>query len=394
MADEEILDVFNKQYNNLTNSRNGRLTPKRDSIVRDNNLTELSNVALKHDKPDFITSKKTYKAVVVKVYPKPTSPILGTNLQYLLASVGDVNTDNILQVRAVIPDVHSSIVPMPTNLSPQSFVEDGETQKFVDLAPIFYSVGELNGTVREGSIIEVELENNEYNEGKIISIVKSTSIFQTAIQKAKSAFDEASKGISNLLDNESDTSGDGRQIDNLSDSETGLCGGKGAYKSTNCKTAALEATGQVVTLHPDYWEEINTLLLTIKENENINIFIGESKRSEINQINIRKSRCPQWSGCVTEQQLQSDKWSSIINKCGCQDKTPVAAVSGPYASNHLYGLAVDFKMDIYCPASTVAKAAYENCRKNSKVFNLLKKYSTSNVINLTSEPWHWSYNGG
>lgn len=393
MADE-ILDIFNKQYNTLTNSKNGRLTPKRDSIIRDNNFTELSNVALRHDKPDYITSKKTYKAVVIKVFPKATPPILGTNIEHLLSSIGDVSTDNLLQVKAIIPDVHNSIIPIPTDLSPQSLKENGEVQKFIDLAPIFYSTGELNGSVIEGAIIEVELDNNDYNEGKIISVVKSATIFQTALQKAKSAFEQATQGISNLLNEQTDTSGDGAQIDNLTDSNTGICGGKGKYKATNCKTAALEATGQVVTLHPDFWDEVNSLLLTIKQNENISIFVSESKRSETNQLNIRKSRCPQWEGCISEQQLKSENWSSVINKCGCQDRTPVAATSGPYASNHLVGLAVDFKMDINCPASSVNKTSYENCRKNSKVFNLLKKYSNSNIVNLTSEPWHWSYNGG
>jgi hypothetical protein len=390
---DDALNVFKNSYNNLTNSKNGRLSPRRDSIIRDDNFTELSKIALKHDQPDFISGKKTYNAIVIKTYPNPT-PIVGTTLEGVLSNIGDYNTDNFIQVRAVIPDVHSSIIPLPKDLSPESLSKDGEIQKYINLAPTFYSIGDLNGSVSEGAIIEVEFTDNDYNEGRIVSIVKSTSIFEAAQQAAKKAFEAAQNGINNLFGT-NNTTGDGSQTDNLSNAPDGKCGDGSSYSYQDCKTAALESTGQTITLHPDFWDSINELLNNIKNTEGLSIKIGESIRNQSQQLSIRKSRCPQWQGCISEDQLKSANWTDVVSQCRCSDATPVAAVTGPYASNHLKGLAVDFKMDISpCPASNVNKSSYDNCRRNSKVFNALQKYANpSKVKNYSVEPWHWSYNG-
>jgi len=392
MADDN-LDIFKKSYNNLTNSKNGRLTPKRDSIIRDDNFTELSKVALKHDQPDFISGKKTYNAIVIKTYTNPT-PVVGSSLEGMLSNIGDANTDNLIQVKAVIPDVHSSIIPLPKDLSPESLAKDGEVQKYISLAPTFYSIGDLNGSVTEGAIIEVEFTDSDYNEGRIVSIVKSTSIFEAAQQAAKKAFESAQNGINNLLGN-NNTNGDGSQTENLTTQPDGPCGDGGTYTYQDCKTAALDATGQTITLHPDFWTSINDLVTNIKNSTGLSLTISESTRSQSQQLSIRKNRCPQWQGCVSEDQLKSAKWTDLVNQCRCSDATPVAAVTGPYASNHLKGLAVDFKMDINpCSANNVNKSSYDNCRRNSKVFNALQKYADpSKVKNYSVEPWHWSYNG-
>lgn len=392
MADD-TLDLFKKSYNNLTNSKNGRLTPRRDSIIRDDNFTELSKLALKHDQPDFISGKKTYNAIVVKVYPN-SKPVVGTTLEGMLSNIGDTNTDNLIQVKAVIPDVHSSIIPMPKDLSPEALSNDGEIQKFIHLAPTFYSIGDLNGSVSQGAIIEVEFNDNDYNEGRIVSIVKSTSIFEAAQQNAKKAFDAAKNGFMNLF-GANNTNGDGSQSTNLNNTPDGPCGDGTTYTYQDCKSAPLDATGQTVTLHPDFWDSINELLNNIKQSEGLSISIGESIRSQEQQLNIRKNRCPEWQNYITEDQLKSLDWTTVVNTCGCSDRTPVAAVTGPYASNHLKGLAVDFVMDINpCSANNVNVSSYNNCRSKSKVFNALNKYANpSKVKNYSVEPWHWSYNG-
>ena len=46
MANNTELDVFNISYNNLKNSKGGRTAPQRDSIIRDNNFTELKEAEL------------------------------------------------------------------------------------------------------------------------------------------------------------------------------------------------------------------------------------------------------------------------------------------------------------------------------------------------------------
>jgi hypothetical protein len=387
----DALSIFNKQYNALSDSKNGKLSPKRDAIIRDDSFTELSKVSLKHDKPDYVSGKKTFNAIVLKAYPKSTKPVLGTTLQNLMSSFGDVNIDNLIQVKAIVPDVHGSIIPLPEDFSPQAIRSDGRIQQYLDLAPVFYSTSDSTQSLVEGAIIEIEFSDTDYTEGRIVSIVKSSSIFEAQAQKAKEAFDKANGGISNL-NGSSDSAGDGAQINNLS-IPTGKCGGRGDYEVSDCYGAPLEATGQTIYLHPKFWKEINDLVKKVKENTGLTLKIGEATRSQEQQLNIRKKRCPEWQGCVSEETLKTERWSNIISRCGCRDKTPVAAVTGPYASNHLAGLAVDFNMDMNCPASSVNKSAYDNCRNSSKVFNFIKRYVSSKVINFVDEPWHWSWNG-
>ena len=390
-GEKDILPVFKINLNEA-NTQNARLTKDyTDRLIPKNTFTDISNSSLKYDNVNYI-SGKTYKAVVVKTYPKNTPPIPGTELKSLLNNIGENNLDNLLQCRAVIPDMHSSIDILPTNLTPEALNSDSEDQIAIDMARIFYSTGELNAAINVGAIIEVEFHTNDYSIGRIVSVIKSTSVIEGALQSALKALSDATGvPLSEYLNN---TSGDGAQTNNIS-APTGKCGDGKNYPYQDCKTAALDASGQTISLHPDFWEEINTTLNAIKEGENgLIIKVGESLRSQDGQLNIRKNRCPEWNGCVSEEVLKTSKWSKIIEQCKCKDKTPVAAVTGPYASNHLKGLAVDFKMDVKCPASTVDKKSYDNCRRTSKVFLALQKYATSKVINLTSEPWHWSHSGG
>ena len=400
MADD--LNIFNKKYNDLKNSNGGRVTPQRDYTIRDSNLTELSKIASKHDRPDYISGKKTFNAVVVYDYPKNSPPVAGTNLEGMLSSLGDINADNLLQVRAVVPDAHDLITPMPTDLSPSSVRASGEQQKYISLAPVFQSTGELNGALTVGSIIEVEYNDEEYSEGKIVSIVKSTSIFDAAIQSAKNAFDSAVGAISNLGNSGTQT-GDGQNAANLS-LASGQCGGIGSYKQTDCVTKTLTATGQSVTLHPDFFVLLDQLVTKIKEETGFDIKIGGSSRSVNQQISLRKSRCPEWSlllSDMSEQEIMSLGWSTMNRKIktkngkGCSDSTPVGAAYGSSASNHLKGLAVDLTMDVNCPASTSSQSGWQNCKNTSKVFNYMNKYASSyGIKNYDVEPWHWSWNGG
>lgn len=392
MADD-ILNIFKNSYNNVVNNNNPRLQNKRDRILIDNTITELSKVSLKHDMPNYLGGP-TFNAIVVRAYPKNSKPLPGTEAEKLYSVLAiDNKTDNFLQCKAVIPDLHHSINPLPNNFKIDPDVTSDENYLYTDIASYFYSFDKLNDSILEGALIEVAFSSGDYSVGKIVKVVKSVSIVDAAIKSAKDLFDTASEYLNN--DSDLNTSGDGAQTDNLSNEATGLCGDGRTYSYKQCKTEALEATGQVVTLHPDFWNTVNDLFNTIKQNEGLEIKIGEHIRSQERQLNIRKNRCPQWQNCVSEDVLKTQKWSTIINKCGCSDKTPVAAVSGPYASNHLKGLAIDLKMDISpCPASTVNQSSYNKCRTESKIFDAMARYADSSKIkNLNSEPWHWSYNG-
>lgn len=399
----EEIDIFGRQYNILKNSKGGRLSSQRDFTIRDNTFTELSNIASKHDKPDYISGRKTFNAVVVYDYPKSSPAVAGTNLEGMLSALGDTTTDNLLQVRAIVPDAHDLINPIPNDLSKQSVKQSGEQQKYLSLAPVFQSTGQLNGSLTVGSIIEVEYSDDEYSEGRIVSIVKSTSIFEAAAQSAKKLFDDVSQGISSLFDS-GIQSGDSENVNNLTTLTEGQCGGIGNYAVADCKTAALTTTGQTVTLHPDFWEQVDQLVTQIYNDTGIKISVNGSTRSVNQQINLRKSKCPEWSlllSTKTENEIMSISWSSMnnaikaINGKGCSQQTPVGAAYGSSTSNHLKGLAIDLKMDINCPSSTSSQSGWQNCRNTSKVFNSVNKYASSyNIKNYNVEPWHWSWNGG
>jgi hypothetical protein len=137
------------------------------------------------------------------------------------------------------------------------------------------------------------------------------------------------------------------------------------------------------------------LLNKIKQNEkNYIIKVGESIRSKESQLAIRKRRCPAALQKKGEEWLKTASWSKVLENGPCINATPTGAVEGAYASNHLKGLAVDFTMDVGCPASNVNRASYDRWRGISIVFKLLNKYANEfEVENLITEPWHWSYNG-
>lgn len=394
MADD-ILNIFKNSYNNVVNNNNPRLQKQRDRILTDNTITELGNISLKHDMPNYLGGP-TFNAIVVRAYPKNSKPLPGTEAEKLYSVLAiDNKTDNFLQCKAVIPDLHHSINPLPNNFTINPNVISDENYLYTDIASYFYSFDKLNDSIVEGAIVEVAFSGGDYSVGKIVKVVKSDSIVDAAIKSAKDLFDTASEYLNN--DSNLNTSGDGAQTDNLSNEASGLCGDGKTYLFRPCKTEALEATGQVVTLHPDFWNTVNDLFNTIKQNEGLEIKIVEHIRSQARQLQIRKNRCPEWQTCkdMTEEKLKTQKWSKIISDCKCSDKTPVAAVSGPYASHHLKGLAIDLEMDISpCPASTVNRSSYNKCRTESKRFNAMTRYADSSKIkNLNSEPWHWSYDG-
>jgi len=186
------LEIFSKQYNTLTNSKGGRLSVRRDALIRDDNFTELSKVALNHDKPDYI-SGRTFQAIVLRVY-KNQSPVPGTSIFGLLKNlIGVPSSEAVTQVRAVVTDVHSLIIPLPKDLSTETLSKPGEVQKYVELAPTFYGIGILD-TINVGAIIEVVFDDNSYSEGKILKVISSTSIFGAGSTSPASAFGNSGKG--------------------------------------------------------------------------------------------------------------------------------------------------------------------------------------------------------
>jgi hypothetical protein len=234
-------------------------------------------------------------------------------------------------------------------------------------------------------------------EARITGIPTGNNITQAEADEISAREAAAAKnGGVNLGDYNNNSTGDGTQTRNNLAVPDGKCGnGSSDYPVADCKTASLDSSGQTITLHPVYWGKINDLLNQIKIETGTILNIGESIRSKQAQFSLRKAKCPAALANLGEERFKTERWSVILQNGPCVDVTPVGAISGPYASNHLVGLAVDFKMDVPCPASNKSLAQYEKCRATSQVFNLLNKYALGyGVINLKSEPWHWSSNGG
>jgi len=395
MADE--IDILFKNFNKLTNNiAGGRLSPQRDAIVRETHNNEMVRVSLQHDKPDFISGKKIWNAVVVRELDGNAGPVLGSTAEYIynniMASTGR-NPKPFLHCYAMIPDAHDLFTPIPEDISQNADLTKPINYIPITMASYFYSFDARIRAFGVGSVIEVEFSDNELNEG----LIKSVLIHKPSITAAVTQI----SGSDGSTVEDADTSGDGKQVAN-NDVASGKCGdGSSDYPYVDCKTAAL-STGQTVTLHPVFFDTVDTILKYLKETDNYTISISESIRSQTRQLQIRKSRCPEWNGCVSEQDLKTKRWTDIINLCKCRDKTPVAAVEGVYASNHIKGLAVDFNMDISpCPANNMDSVNYEKCMKNSKVVASLNKavyvkklrIKFKNLAGQKGEPWHWSHNG-
>lgn len=404
MADQ--LPIFNLQYNNLKNSKGGRLAPQRDAIIRDNNFTELSNIASKHDRPDYLSGKKTFNAVVVYDYNSSAPPVGGTEIEGLFSALGENKKDTLKQVRAVIPDAHDLVIPLPTDLS--AVRQDGEQQKYIALAPTFYSVdGALEG-FGVGAVIEVEFTNNEYSEGKIVSVIKSAPTIDAKGLSAKDSFsnDQAGGDLSDFGTQTGD--GSNVQVGSRATRQTspGQCGGVSGYDKQDCYTANMTTTGQPVTLHEKFWKQMNDLITEVYNKEGYNIKIWSATRTESDQTSIRKSYCPEWqllTSQYSEDQIMRMKWSMMnsaikkINGTGCSNQTDSAAAGGDNKSNHLIGLAVDLVMGMGtggCPSFKKDSSGAARCQQISKTYIFMNKYAASfGIKNNPDEPWHWSYNG-
>ena len=394
MADE--IDILFKNFNKLTNNiAGGRLSPQRDAIVRETHNNEMVRISLQHDKPDFISGKKIWNAVVVRELDGNAGPALGSTAEYVYNNIVSATGEppkSFHHCYAMIPDAHDLFTPIPEDISQNADLTKPINYIPITMASYFYSFDKSVKAFGVGSVIEVSFNDNELNEGLINSIIIAKPSVTAAVTQA-SGSDGSTVG-------DADTTGDGVQAAN-NDVASGKCGNGSDYPYVDCKTAAL-STGQTVTLHPVFFDTVDTILKYLKETDNYTIKISESIRSQQRQLQIRKNRCPEWNGCISEQDLKTKRWTDVINLCKCRDKTPVAAVEGAYASNHLKGLAVDLVMDISpCPAQNMDSVSYENCMKNSKVVASMKKAIfvkklSSKVKNLSGEkgePWHWSHNG-
>jgi hypothetical protein len=371
------------------------------AFIPKNRYTELSDYL----SPNLNTYEKNVgvknpRCKVVGIYDSTSNKPQVGSYSWTRRNTQGLSTDTmrIIQVKVICPNGPRSIVPYPSDVANPSienqdpFIKSLHTTAFLefDSSKVQVQIALLDEVI-------IEYIGNDRSEAKILEVFRiNNRTAQGNETNPQSAFDGADG--TTLSDAKSNTTGDVQQkvSNNATDTSNKKCGTSNSkeYPSEDCKSAKLDANGQIATLHPVYWEKINNLLNKIKQNENYTIKIGESIRSKESQLAARKRRCPAALEKKGEQWLKTATWTEVLQNGPCLDATPTGAVEGSYASNHLKGLAVDFTMDVGCPASNVNSASYQKCRSTSKVFNLLNKYANEfGVVNLTSEPWHWSFNG-
>lgn len=368
----------------LNNNTKDKPRAQRDQLIPEDISHISGRVLTSIDKPDYSVARP--EAIVVKTFnnKKPKVGSIPWTKRFNLEE--DKDTKPFVQCMVSVPDGQNIFTPQPSSITNAQ----GDDHDYISMLTLAYTDNiEFINNLERGARVQIEYIDG-IAEARIVAIVSKGNVLEP---DGKS--NQQNDG-SNLGDYNNNSTGDGTQSRNNIPIPDGKCGdGSSQYPEADCKTARLDSNGQTITLHPVYWGKINDLLNQVKTETGTLITVGESIRNKKNQLAIRKSRCPAAYDKLGEEKFKTASWSVILQNGPCLDKTPVGAVEGAYASNHLKGLAVDFKMDVNCPAKNVNLANYERCRAISTVFNLLNRYApTYGVINLISEPWHWSSNGG
>jgi len=307
------------------------------------------------------------------------------------------DTMRILQAKVICPNGPKSILPYPSNVAEPDlenqdpFIKSLHTTAFIEF-------DSSKTQVQLGLLDEVVIEyvGNDKSEAKIIEIFRiNNRTPQSNETNPQGAFDESDGRT--ISDTKANTTGDVTQdLSNnaLSDKPTSKCGNGTSYPLEDCKTAKFDANGQTATLHPVFWNNVNNLLNKIKENEKVSIPHSETIRSQQKQYGYRLQRCPAALEKLGEKRFRTEPWDVLKANGPCLNNDDVGAVEGAYASNHLKGLAIDFRLDVPCSSIGKDLSLYERCRATSLYFKLLTKYASEfSVINLIKEPWHWSHNG-
>jgi hypothetical protein len=349
---------------------------------------------------DKIVGVKTPRCKVVYVITKGTTdagPQVGSTpwTRRQANSTSNINM-KVYQAKVICPNAGSDLIPYPINASqPKQNELDLLKMKLHTTAFMEYDATKNQVLPERYDEVVIEYIGNDKSEAKILEVYrKDTPTPQENETSPTQAFNNSNGGT--LADASNNTTGDVVQNKTVNLNSTNTCGdGSAQYPYVECKKAKLDANGQMASLHPVYWDKINNLLNEIKTRTSYTIRIGETIRSKESQLAARKRRCPAALQKKGEEWLKTAKWSDVLANGPCSDATPTGAVEGPWASNHLKGLAVDFVMDVGCPARNVNRASYDRCRSVSRVFNYLNSYASKyGVNNLISEPWHWSHNGG
>lgn len=389
--------IFNNSYPAPENVKRRINLPQDDLLLRQSTKNKIQQTIQYSTNKNNIDSKRY--AIVVQSIPKNNPPVGSSELEHVLKLTHDngSSVDNYVQFRYVPVGEGSEgqVIPMDNFRFNNNGTNDPTTIQRLNITPVGYSIGYLGPPLNTGAKIEIDAN------GVLKAVIDNAPIVDEDNQDAAEAF---TNNQGSTIGESGVQSADGGNDAVSSTTTEQQCGGVSGYPYKQCKTAPLTATGQTVTLHPDFWDKIDQLVTQVKNTSGYSIKVGGSIRSVDQQISTRKKRCPEWSlllDSMTETQIMSMTWGKMNsavkqkNGKGCSDQTPTGAAYGSSASNHTKGLAVDLTMDVNCPASTSSKSGWQNCRNTSKTFNYTNQYASSfGIKNYNVEPWHWSWNGG
>lgn len=154
-----------------------------DPLLRTDVKKQLSKAAIRVNNQRNFLDKKTYNAYVVQSFDATTPAVHGTTIANIFEKIAALfptnggTSDIPVQCKAIVPDLHDSVIPIPDIIDNPSIITNGPYQKFLNMVPIFYAPpGQLLEVPGVGSIIEVEFNDNNYNEGRIIKVIKSSNV--------------------------------------------------------------------------------------------------------------------------------------------------------------------------------------------------------------------------
>jgi hypothetical protein len=410
-----------KNYNKLTNNKGaGRLSPQRDAIVRETHTEHLVRVSLEHDKPDFISGKKTFIAVVVKDLEPEKGPRLGSTAEYVYSNLSVDGTKQFRHCLAMVPDVHDLVTPVPEDMSSQADNTNPKNYIPLTMAAYFYTFKPISEGLKVGAIIEVEFNDNEYDEGTIISVIEPAPVDTLADTEV----DQNGDGT-NVGDTDGSETGDSAYYANTSNSEkceiiqpaTGArswtnkerfadqtCGGSTnamnpsiVYESRKCEKITL-ATGQVVWGHPKFLQQLDGLVKDLIADQDIQaagyqLTITSTLRDLSTQRYLREKACKTAINAnrLSKEQAHTLPWRTLVSEYQCTGVECAPAVSK--GVGHLAGLAVDFQIDCTTgngEESQKGGKCYEFIKSNSLLFKKLQQYAPKYYLqNYIKEPWHW-----
>lgn len=169
------------------------------------------------------------------------------------------------------------------------------------------------------------------------------------------------------------------------------CGGLYGYPLAKCNTTPIG--GRKVRLHPDFWKKANAAYeLIIEQNYPDEPFsAGSTKRSPRQQIRLRMGNA---NDNMTEQEILTAPPSRFSPATA---PLPLRFTGG---SNHLYGLAIDFKGVLQLEGGKKAEMP-NSPAKQSETYKFWRdgnydkegfKMMSQNARDAL-EPWHFSWNG-